>query len=209
MASDNPRGLIPMRSLDGNPTGVTRRFSVSANNPAAIFKGDPVTFFNGHVRVIATSTPSAGEPGVLGVATAIYDSNARPLTHSLPSGGQFLDASTAGFIDVACNPDQTFLASTDATAAQSMIGQFTRVSAAGANSAAGVSGFLVKLADATTTNTTAHQFMIIGVGPNEEATGGIGNNAFANNQDVEVIISDHAFRRKVIIAGVATVKVGV
>ena len=62
MASDNPRGLIPTRSLDGNPTGVTRRFSVSANNPAAIFKGDPVTFFNGHVRVIATSTPSAGEP---------------------------------------------------------------------------------------------------------------------------------------------------
>jgi hypothetical protein len=161
-----------------------------------------VKLFNGYVRVIETSTPSAGEPGVLGVVTAIKDSNGKPLTHSLPGSGQFLNASTAGYVDVCTNPDQTYIVSTDATASQANIGQFVGVSAAGANSAAGISGFLANLTDATAANAGNHQFMIIGVGPGEEATGGTGDNSFALNQDVEVIITDHAFRRKATTAGI-------
>lgn len=208
MATNNPRGFVPMRSLDGNPTGIVRKFPVSSNNPSSIFKGDPVYLLNGYARQVDVSGVSAGEPPLLGVVTGILDSNGRPLTHSLPSGGQFLQASTAGFVNVACSPDQTYLASTDATAAQSMVGQFARVSAAAHNSAAGISGFLVKLSEATITNSTGHNVMIIGVGPNEEATGGIGDNAFALNQDVEVIISDHLFRRKKVIQGTASVNIG-
>lgn len=208
MATDNPRGLVATNTLDGHVVGPSRKFPVSSNNPSAIFPGDPVKLVNGYVRVIDTSTPSAGEPGVLGVVSSLLDSNGKPLTHSQPTKGPFLDASTAGYAEVNVNPDQIYRASTDATAAQSMIGQFVRVSAAAANSAAGVSGFLVKLADATATNTAAHQFMIVGVGSNEEATGGTGDNAFANNQDIEVIISDHIFRRKVVSTGTASVAIG-
>ena len=143
---------------------------------------------------------SIGERGVLGVVNGILDTNQRPLTHNLPSSGQFLDASTAGYVDVVDDPDATFVASSDATAAQSMIGQFVRMSAAGANSAVGRSGFLVKLADATNIS-VGHRFQIMGIAPSEIADGGIGGNAFANNQDVEVRISDHMFRRSHIVLG--------
>lgn len=200
MATNNPRGFVPFRTLNGNPIGNSRHYPVSSNNPTSMFPGDPVVLNNGYVRVIDASGISAGEPPVLGVVAAVYDSNDRPLTHSLPSGGQFLNASTAGYVDVVTDPDATYLVSTDATAAQSMVGQFVRASAAAANSAAGISGFIVTLAQATNTS-VAHQFTIIGVGPNEIATGGIGDNAFALNQDMEVMINDSIFRRKSTLAG--------
>ncbi len=195
MATNNPRGFVPTRTFDGTNNFVTRRYRVSANNPRAIFIGDAVELFSdGKVRVIDTSGASANERAILGIVRSVYDSNARPLTHNLPSTGQFIDGSAAGYVDVCDDPDVIFLVSTDATADQGMIGQFVRVTAGSANSVVGISGQHIRLADATASS-VGHRFQIVGVGPNEEAIGGLGDNAFANNQDVEVRISNHQWRR--------------
>jgi hypothetical protein len=169
---------------------------VSANNPTAIFIGDAVELFSdGKVRVIDTSGASANERAVLGVVRAVYDNNQRPLTHSLPAKGQFIDGSTAGFVDVCDDPDVVFLVSTDATAKQADVGQFVRVTAGSANSTVGISGQHLRLADATA-SAVGHRFVIMGLGPNEKATGGLGEAAFSNNQDVEVLIVNHQWRRQ-------------
>lgn len=195
MATNNFRGFVPSRTFDGTNNFVTRRYRVSANNPTAVFIGDAVELFSdGKVRVIDTSGASANERAILGVVRSVYDNNARPLTHNLPATGQFIDGSTAGYVDVCDDPDVIFLVSTDATADQSMIGQFVRVTAGSANSTVGISGQHLRLADATASS-VGHRFQIVAVGPNEEAIGGLGDNVFALNQDVEVRISNHHWRR--------------
>mgnify|MGYP003651512576 CR=1 FL=1 len=204
MARNNPRGLVPYRHMTGHAVIGTRRYSVKSDNPKAIFRGDPVELGDdGYVRVIDTSGVSALERGILGVVVGIMDSNGRPLTHDKPSGGGFLDASTAGFVEVADDPYTTFLISSDATAAQTMIGQFCRATAGSANSAAGISGFHLRLADATASS-VGHRFRIIAIGPNERAIGNdrVAGSEFALNQDIEVLISDHDWKR-------ANVRVGV
>lgn len=196
MATNNPRGFVPSRHLNGNLTPSHNQYRVSANNPTAIFIGDAVELFSdGKVRVMDAGDESAETRGVLGIVRSVYDSNARPLTHSLPATGQFIDGSTAGYVDVCDDPDTIFLVSTDATADQSMIGQFVAVTAGSANSTVGISGQQIKLAEATA-SAIGHRFMIVGVGPNEQAIGGLGDNVFALNQDVEVIISNHHYRRQ-------------
>jgi|TARA_R110002020_G_scaffold412472_1_gene622044 hypothetical protein len=204
MATNNPRGLVPFKHLSGNPIIGTRRYAVSSDNPKSIFRGDPVELGDdGHVRVIDTSGVSALERGILGVVVGIEDSNGRPLTHDKPTGGGFLDASTAGFVHVADDPHTTYLISSDATADQTMVGKFCRVTAGSANSAAGISGFHLRLADATASS-VGHRFRIIGVGPNERAIGNdrVAGAEFAANQDMEILISDHDWKR-------ANVRVGV
>lgn len=198
MATNNPRGFVPVNSLDGRTDFSHRRYAVSANNPTAIFIGDPVELNDGNVRVIDTSGASAGERGILGIVRAVYDSNEKPLTHSLPTNGQFIDGSTAGFVDVVDDPEVLFLVNSDATASQSMIGQFVRATAGTPSSAAGRSGFSLRLADTTNTS-VGHRFKIVSVGPNELISGRAGQ--FANNQDIVVQISDHHHRRKVNLTG--------
>jgi len=194
MATNNPRGFVPYRHLAGGGTAFrTNRYSVSANNPTAIFIGDPVELFSdGHVRRVKTSGASATMRGVLGIVRAVYDSNERPLTHNLPSTGQFIDASAAAFVDVVDDPYVTFLVSTDATANQGMVGNFVRATAGSANSVVGISGYHLRLADATASS-VGSPYQIVAVGANERINGN--NGAFANNQDMEVRISNHHFLR--------------
>lgn len=193
MATNNPRGFKALRSLNGNPIGNTRRYRVSSLS-TRVYIGDPLELLTtGNVRVM-TAAGSTGSPGVLGIVNGLLDNNQRPLTHSLPGSGQFIAASAQGYVDVVDDPQATFLVSTDATADQSMIGKFVDVTAGSANSAAGISGFHLSLTTATNI-ARGHRFRIIGVGPNETATGGIGDGGFALNQDMEVIISDHEWNR--------------
>ena len=197
----NPRGFVPSRHLTGGDHFRTSRYVVSANNPGRLFKGDPVELgADGKVRVHQASA-ILGARGVLGVVNAIYDSNNRPLTHSLPGTGQFLETSTAGFLDVIDDPDVVFVINSDATGAHSDIGQFTRVTAGSANTAAGISGFSLKMVDVTASAVSNQQFRIIGVAPKEEALiGNDYNQAYSGIVDLdrEVIISDHEWRRQVI-----------
>jgi hypothetical protein len=194
MATNNPRGFVPSRHLNGSLSPSHNQYRVSANNPTAMFIGDAVELFSdGKVRVIDAGDESVASRAVLGVVRSVYDSNARPLTHSLPATGQFIDGSTAGYVDVCDDPDTIFLVSSDATASQADIGQFVSVTAGSANSSIGISGMHIKLAEATA-SAIGHRFMIVGVGPNEHAIGGLGDNVFANNQDLEVIIARHQWR---------------
>ena len=196
MATNNPRGFVPSRHLSGRIDFAHNQYRVSANNPKAIFIGDAVELFSdGKVRVIDASAATANERAVLGVVRSVYDSNARPKTHSLPGTGQFIDGSTAGYVDVVDDPDVIFLVSTDATADQSMVGSFVNVTAKAPVSSNGISGMHLKLSTVAVSAQAGLRFQIMGVAPNETATGGIGDGGFSLNQDLEVRISKHMWRR--------------
>lgn len=194
--ANNPRGFVPTRHLGGSVNFRTNRYSVSANNPTSIMVGKAVYLeSDGHVRVVRTSGGSVNERGVLGVVRSIYNSSNRPLTHNLPSTANILPASTAGYVDVIDDPDVVFLVDADASATQANIGQYVRVTAGSDITAAGIPGWSVRIADATASS-VGHKFMIVGLGPNETLDT-VGEGAFQglDNPDVEVIISDHHFRR--------------
>lgn len=187
-ATNDKRGFIPLRSLDGKVSFPTRQYEVSANNGTPIFPGDPVTLnAQGNVIRVDTSGVSAAEPAILGIVARCLDSNRKPFTHSQPSRGPFLPSATKGFVEVYDNPDTTFLVNADSALNQPEVGAFVRVTAGAANTAAGISGFSIKMVD-TTASAVGSRFRIIGLGPNEDRTAG------ANN-DVEVIAADHEWRR--------------
>jgi hypothetical protein len=206
MATNNPRGFVPLRTLRGDSNFRTKRFSVSANNPFTLLVGDPVVLQNGHVRRVDTSGVSAGEPGVLGVIGGVYNSNGRPFTHNLPNSPNAIPASTAGFVDVYSDPDIVYLVNADSAANQAQMGQLVRVTAGPANTAAGISGFQIKMVDATN-RSFGHQYQIIGIGPNETIDS-TESQALGAGQDLEVLISDHQYRRSQVVLAAATAAVG-
>lgn len=185
---NDKRGFVPLRTLDGKVSFPTRQYAVSANNPTPIYPGDPVTLNQqGHVIRVDTSGVSANEPAVLGIVAQVLDSNRKPQTHTQPSRGPFLPVSTAGFVDVYDNPDTTFLVNADSAINQSDVGQFVRVTAGSPNTAAGISGFSIKMVD-TTASAVGSRFRILALGPNEDRSG-------SANNDAEVMIADHEWRR--------------
>lgn len=197
MPTNNPRGFEPLNRTGGPAGSTTHRYRVSANNPTTLFVGDPVKLFSGELRKIDTSGMSAGAPGCVGVVAAIYNSNGRPFTHNLPATPHTIPASTAGYADVYDDPSQLFLVNGDSALNQGQIGQFVRVTAGAGTTAMGTSGISIKLTDATAANVAAHQFRIMGLGPNERIGDITGVNSMNQaNNDVVVQISDHAFTRR-------------
>ena len=185
---NDPRGFVPLRSLHGHTSFVTRQYPVSSNNPTTIFPGDPVTLnASGNVIRITTSAVSVNAPPVLGVVAAVLNSDRRPQTFTQPTRGPYLPASTAGFVDVYDDPDMTFLVNADSAASQNDIGRFVRVTAGAPNTAAGISGFSLLMVQATGSS-VGHRFRILALGPNEDRT-------FSANNDMEVMIADHEWRR--------------
>ena len=87
-----------------------------------------------------------------------------------------------------------FLVNADSAVSQADIGNFVRATAGPANTALGRSGFQIRSVDSTASAVGSH-FQIVGVGPNEKLSG-LGDTAFGANQDLEVIIVDHHYRRK-------------
>lgn len=192
----NRRGLVYAKNLGGHVHPKMGRYPVSADNPTRIFIGDPVFMTaSGVIRVIDVSGVSAQERPPVGVVAAIADSNEKPLTHNLPGTGQFLAASTAGFVDLYDDPDALFVAALDATATQNTIGQFVRVTAGSANTAVGRSGFAVKFAEATGSS-IGHFFRIVDMAPSAYLQGRTGGGQFGGNQDVLLQIADHHYRHQ-------------
>lgn len=189
--ADNPRGFVEHRNLNGMGAATsTRKRAVKADkNPHQIFAGDPVVLVSGNtVQRIASIATAAALP-VLGVVRAIHDSNDRPLTHNLPTAGIFLPISTAGFVYVNEDPHQTYLVNTDSTVLSTHIGQFVDVTADTPNTAAGRSGMTIDLSAASNTAAQSLPFQIVEIGANN--LNGIVQGE--SNQDVEVIIADHAW----------------
>jgi len=194
MATNNPRGFVEFRNLSGHvsPIGRVRRVKADgASGQFQKFAGDPVYLVSGNsVARIFGAASAAGLP-ILGVIRAVYQDGTypglRPQTHALPGRGNFLAASTAGWVEVNEDPHQTYLVNTDATVISTLIGQFVDVTANTPNTAAGRSGFSIEVATGTNTAATVAPFQVIGIGP-DNLDGIIGGE---NNQDVEVIIADH------------------
>lgn len=192
MARNNKRGFVPHKHIAGNAAFVTRRYHVSSNNSTAIFAGDPVELnVNGHVQVIDTSGVSANELPILGIVGQVLDVNQRPLTHNLPSTGNFLNASTEGYVDVYDDPGIIFLVNVDATGKQADIGMFIQTTAGSANSSAGISGFQLKGSTAVASS-VGHRFQVMRVGSNQLD----GVDSFDGTfQDYEVRIANHQWNR--------------
>ncbi len=193
MPSNNPRGFTEHRHLGGAVTPMTQFYKVKAAGDSGAsqkFAGDPVVLVSGlSVARIPAAATAASLP-VLGVIRAVYNSDKRPLTHNLPGTGNFLAASTAGWVLVNIDPHQTYLVNTDATVVSTLIGQFVDITANAANTAAGRSGFSIEVATGTNTAALTVPFQVINIGADnlDGITGG------ENNQDVEVVISQHALR---------------
>lgn len=200
--TDNPRGFIEHRNLGGRVSPITRTRTVKAdNNPHQIFPGDPVVLVSGNSVMRIPAAATAASLPVLGVVRAVLNSNGRPLTHSLPTGGVFLPVSTAGFVQVNEDPDQTYLVNTDATVVSTLIGQFVDVTANTPNTAAGRSGMSIEVATGTNTAGNTVPFQVIELGANNLEGVGLGENVAAgvgvggiSNQDVEVVIARHVYR---------------
>lgn len=184
------KGFRPVGALNGDYEGQSRKYRTLAHNKRAIFKGDPVYIAEngtGAIQVYIGGLASANTVPLLGVVTAVYDSNGKPFTHSLPGGGPFIPASTAGFVMVQDDPDTIFEAQLDVSASPSMIGQFVNCSAGAAVTAAGLSG--MELTGVVVT-AAGEPFQIMGLSPSElDELGGSGNK-------VLVKISNHYWRRQ-------------
>lgn len=203
MSRDNPRGFVEHKSLSGSVCPRTKRYKVKADGVSGAFQkypGDPVVLVSGQtVARIPTAGTAASLP-ILGVIRSVLNSNGRPFTFNQPSvGGPYIPASTAGFVEVNIDPDQTYLVNSDATVTSTLIGQFVMVTANTPNTAAGRSGMSIEVATGNNTANRTLAFQVIGIGDNnlDGVIEGEGN------QDVEVIISDHIFRRSVSVSAKA------
>jgi len=197
MVANTPRGFHAMISLHGDYEPHTHRYKVSADNAAAIFAGDPVVLnAGGGVQSWRTADASAvaSQRGLLGVVKAVYDSNGKPLTHSQPTNGPFLDASTEGWVDVIIDPDVVYSVNASASASREMIGGYVPMAVGVDNSAAGISGIGINLGGAVASATGDEVFQVIDVSPVELNQPDLIGGAGANN-DVLVRIADHMFRR--------------
>lgn len=196
MSVNNPRGFVEHRNLGGRVAPMTRIRRVKADGNSGAhqkFAGDPVVLVSGNtVARIAAAATAAALP-VVGVIRSVLQDGTypqiRPRTFSLPQNGNFIPASTAGWVEVNEDPHQTYLVNTDATVTSTLIGQFVDVTANDPTTAAGRSGFTIEVATGTNTAANTAPFQVVQIGFNnlDGITGG------ENNQDVEVIIAQHTF----------------
>ena len=193
--TNNPRGLVEYRKLgSGHCNTQTRWRRVKADSASGAhqkFAGDPVVLVSGDTVARIPVAQTAASLPILGVIRAVYNSDKRPLTHNLPSTGNFIPASTAGWVEVNEDPNQTYLCNTDATVVSTYIGQYVELTANTPNTAAGRSGFSVEVATGTNTAAATVPFQIVGLGP-ENIDGTVAGGD--NNQDVEIVIYNHVWR---------------
>lgn len=99
--TDKPNGLIPVKALGGNTVPVFRYPVSTSNNVANLAVGDPVNAAaEGAVEPITTS--GTNPTYVVGVVTALYDTNGIPIGHpSSAVSTKYLPSATAGYADVA------------------------------------------------------------------------------------------------------------
>ena len=195
--ANTPRGFVEHRNLAGRVSPITRWRQVKADGTSGShqkFPGDPVVLVSGNSIARYPAAGTAASLPVLGVIRDVFNANKRPLTHNLPTNGNFLPASTAGWVTVNEDPHATFLVNTDATVDATLIGQFVDSTAGTPTTAAGRSGFSIEVGTGTNTAGATTPFQIVEIGFNnltkDTGSGIVGGEA---NQDVEVIIARHVW----------------
>jgi hypothetical protein len=195
MATDDPRGFVECRHLGGAVTPSTYRYPIEADGGRsaqfAKYAGDPFVLASGQYVARGSADNSGGVP-LIGVARALYyNSNGKPksMTFGQPNNGPVLPASVAGWAEINVDPFQTYLANTDTTVLGTNIGQYVGTTVGSPNTAAGRSGFMIKISTATNSANVTTPWQIIGIAPTELD----GLTQTEGNQDVEVKIAYHAF----------------
>ena len=193
--TDAPYGLQAIRNKAAGNTLRTKLYRVTASgNTQGIFINDPVRFNSAGLGVIRLSSNAAANTRCLGVVAEVFDDNGRPLTFSQPGRGPFLPASTAGWAAVYDSQQVTFMCQADASAAETLVGQYVSLTAAtNGNTAAGTSVMQIRAASGDTSIKT---FQVLGLAPTEaRGLGTVANNAAWGNAyiDLEVRIALHSY----------------
>ena len=193
--TDTPYGLQAIRNKAAGNTLRTKLYRVTASgNTQGIFINDPVRFNSAGLGVIRLSSNAAANTRCLGVVAEVFDENGRPLTFSQPGRGPFLPASTAGWAAVYDSQQVTFMCQADASAAETLVGQYVSLTAAtNGNTAAGTSVMQIRAASA---DTSVKTFQVLGLAPTEaRGLGSVANNAAWGNAyiDLEVRIALHSY----------------
>jgi hypothetical protein len=193
--TDAPYGLQAIRNKAAGNTLRTKLYRVTASgNTQGIFINDPVRFNSAGLGVIRLSSNAAANTRCLGVVAEVFDENGRPLTFSQPGRGPFLPASTAGWAAVYDSQQVTFMCQADASAAETLVGQYVSLTAAtNGNTAAGTSVMQIRAASGDTSIKT---FQVLGLAPTEaRGLGTVANNAAWGNAyiDLEVRIALHSY----------------
>lgn len=179
--SDRKRGFVPTRSITGAQTFRQSLYPVSANYGTGLFIGDPIVLSGGRAQVWTTAAAAS----FVGIATAFYDSNKKPLTFSQPGRGPYLPPSTGGFVSVVDDPNVTFTVELAVSAGPSVVGQVILLEASAGNTATGVSRYF---AAGVTASDTSSNFRVVAISPNElDGLGGTGN-------DIEVVPIIHLYK---------------
>lgn len=193
--TDAPYGLQAIRNKAAGNTLRTKLYRVTASgNTQGIFINDPVRFNSAGLGVIRLSSNAAANTRCLGVVAEVFDDNGRPLTFSQPNRGPFLPASTSGWAAVYDSQQVTFMCQADASAAETLVGQYVSLTAAtNGNTAAGTSVMQIRAASA---DTSVKTFQVLGLAPTEaRGLGTVANNAAWGNAfiDLEVRIALHSY----------------
>lgn len=190
-----PFGFAPVRNMAAGGDLPTRLYRVTATgNTQGLFIGDPVRFNSSGLGVVRLSANALANTRCLGVVAQMFDENGRPLTFSQPTRGPFLPSGTAGWAEVYDSQQITFICQADASAAETLIGQYVSLTATsnGGNTAAGTS--IIQLAVGSA-DTSVKTFQVLGVAPTESrGLGSVANNTAWGNAsiDLEVRIALHS-----------------
>ena len=194
MATAN--GFRAARHLNGTNCFETESYIVDDDNPKPIFQGHAVTLTSG--RVVEHTSTGAGP--ILGIVKACYSSTEnRPLTFSLPSTGNFIPASTRGFVDVYVDPDIIFEVVADSGMNVDDLGRLCDITATGSgNPTTGISRMQIDtttLAVQTSANIQTLPFRAIGLSRRESSSIGSGFGVAGGGVTIEVMMANSVRRQ--------------
>jgi hypothetical protein len=178
MANANvARGLIPYRRNTGEPyNGSANIYYVPASVASNIFIGDPLTW-------LTNSADSQGIPGVT-LATAGSSNNILGAMVGIVAGGEpqipvtrdlpvYHQASTAGYILVADDPDLLFMVQENGSMVQGAPGRNVNLVSGTGSTVTGYSGWQLNSSTLNTTNTLQMKIMRL----LEQSDNAVGTNA--------------------------------
>jgi len=177
--TDKPRGLTPVRHLNGNPwNGACEKFHIAASYGTALFVGDPVA----HAGTAHTDgTPQIQAAGASGtpigviVGFEVDGSNLEQL---------YNPASTAGYAYVCVAPDVIYEIQEDGDVGTAGYGLNADCVATAGDTATGRSRYELDSSTAATTNLMLRILGLVKKPDNEVGT----------NSKLEVMINDHRLR---------------
>jgi len=171
MATSAKKGFQPAQHLTGGSNAPrTKLYEADGNRGHTLAVGDPVILSSGFV--VRQTNASADSTNFLGVVAAVYDTNKKPLTFSMPNRPAYLNTSTAGWVGVIDDPNMSYIVECATSVGPSNIGNTVWVDATVANSATGISQYTVTL---TSANGGNPQWRVLGLAPTEIASTAAGS----------------------------------